>query len=257
MKKIKSYLKVNLSIKILEFNPIIQKHKLESVFFLYKKKFEKIKIVKSNQLEVFYLDKKDNKILKIENDLVSKICEYFQQKFKRKINYKIYIYKKIPLGSGLGAGSSNAACVLKYLIKKFKIDFKSEELDYIAKNIGSDIPFFLSNYKTALVYSYGEKVDKISTNWKVIKLIVNSLNSETRQVYKKYSTLRNEEKNSIEKFIKGCGKPFNDLQESFFLINPNYRNIFNSIIISGNAEKIVSGSGSAFVIFKRKRKLWK
>jgi 4-diphosphocytidyl-2-C-methyl-D-erythritol kinase len=257
MAKIKSYVKVNLSIKILDFNPIIKKHKLESVFLLYKKEFEKIKIIKSNQLQIFYVEKSQNKIIKIENDLVYKICKYFQERYKKTINYKIYIFKKIPYGSGLGAGSSNAAYVLKYFIKKFRIDLKSEELEYIAQNIGSDIPFFLSNYKTALVYSYGEKVKKISSNWKIIKVIVNSLNSETKLVYNKFSSLRNRQKNSIDKFIKGCEKPFNDLQESFFLLNPDYQNIFNSIIISDNAEKIVSGSGSAFVIFKRKRKLWK
>ncbi|MGC8797860.1 MAG: 4-(cytidine 5'-diphospho)-2-C-methyl-D-erythritol kinase [candidate division WOR-3 bacterium] len=56
---------------------------------------------------------------------------------------EILIHKKIPIGAGLGGGSSNAATVLAGLNRLFSHPLKPQQLSTIARKIGSDIPFFL------------------------------------------------------------------------------------------------------------------
>ena len=57
--------------------------------------------------------------------------------------YSIYLEKNIPIGSGLGGGSSNAATTLKVLDTLWNLDLSNNELLKIAKSIGSDVPFFI------------------------------------------------------------------------------------------------------------------
>jgi 4-diphosphocytidyl-2-C-methyl-D-erythritol kinase len=56
---------------------------------------------------------------------------------------EIFIEKKIPVGRGLGGGSSNAASVLKGLNKLWQLNFSSEELADFGKELGMDVPFFI------------------------------------------------------------------------------------------------------------------
>lgn len=66
--------------------------------------------------------------------------------------------KQIPSGAGLGGGSSNAATVLKALFQIFPERRTQKELFAIAKELGSDVPFFLGNSSRTLVEGTGEKL---------------------------------------------------------------------------------------------------
>lgn len=70
---------------------------------------------------------------------------------------RIMVKKKIPPGSGLGGGSSNAAAVIKWLNDFFGLKFSQEELQRLAEKVGSDVPFFLYG-GLALVSGRGEVV---------------------------------------------------------------------------------------------------
>ena len=56
---------------------------------------------------------------------------------------RINLNKNIPPGSGLGGGSSNAACVLKGLIKLYNLNIRHKDLIKISSLIGADVPFFI------------------------------------------------------------------------------------------------------------------
>lgn len=58
-------------------------------------------------------------------------------------NLKIHLHKAIPIGAGLGGGSSDAACLLKAVNKHFELKISDSELSLIALEIGSDCPFFI------------------------------------------------------------------------------------------------------------------
>jgi 4-diphosphocytidyl-2-C-methyl-D-erythritol kinase len=72
--------------------------------------------------------------------------------------HKVMVYKNIPAFAGLGGGSSNAATFLKMITKAVGLDLTNEELMRVGMDVGADVPFFLSGYKSANVTGFGEIV---------------------------------------------------------------------------------------------------
>ncbi len=73
----------------------------------------------------------------------------------------IDLNKVVPIGAGLGGGSSDAACVLMSLNEAWNLDLSKEELQKLALELGSDVPFFLE--KTACIAEgRGEKLNPIN-----------------------------------------------------------------------------------------------
>ena len=89
------------------------------------------------------------------NNLIIKSIKLFNP----KLNFKIHLHKNIPIGSGLGGGSSNATFLLKYLNNNNK--YSNDEIMNISKKIGSDCPFFLEN-KSKYITGKGEKMENIN-----------------------------------------------------------------------------------------------
>lgn len=107
----------------------------------------------------------------ISKNLAGKIALAFLNQFKLNYKVSIDIQKSIPVGAGLGGGSSNAASVMNGLIcavgneilegkRISKDEFKKVCLE-IASNIGSDIPYFLTG-GLSIVEGVGEKVTPIT-----------------------------------------------------------------------------------------------
>lgn len=69
---------------------------------------------------------------------------------------EIHLTKRIPIGAGLGGGSSNAGALLGFLAPY--LGYSDEKLLSIASKIGSDVPFFLKG-GTAMVSGYGEVIE--------------------------------------------------------------------------------------------------
>lgn len=158
--KLKAYAKVNLCLKVYK-GVSDAKHRIDSVMCLYKKLYDKISIRKSNELFVLY--KENGKDICLSDCIVAKSLKYLNTHFNIDINYKIKIVKRIPFGGGLGGGSSDAAAVINYVLSQnpgIQLDLKD-----IALELGSDIPFFLSQYEIARVGGYGETVAPIY-NWR-------------------------------------------------------------------------------------------
>ncbi|NPA39773.1 MAG: 4-(cytidine 5'-diphospho)-2-C-methyl-D-erythritol kinase [Thermodesulfobacteria bacterium] len=96
-----------------------------------------------------------------EENLVYKAWLAFKEEFNIPEEVKIKVKKEIPIGAGLGGGSSNAASVLKGLAYLYGIPWDDERLFKIAKKLGADVPFFLSPYITAIGEGIGEKLTPI------------------------------------------------------------------------------------------------
>ncbi len=76
----------------------------------------------------------------------------------------IIIRKTIPVGAGLGGGSSNAATVLRGLARLWKVTPSERDLFSMAARIGSDVPFFLKG-GTALATGRGQNLDHLRSQW--------------------------------------------------------------------------------------------
>ena len=141
--KIKSYCKINLSLKVIKkmkngyhtINSIITFCNLHDIISITKNKKLNDNITFTGMFKKG-INKKLNTITNLLNLL---------RKDKFLINqfFKISIKKNIPHGSGLGGGSSNAAYLLNYLNDKMKLKLNTKYMNLIANKIGNDVPIIL------------------------------------------------------------------------------------------------------------------
>jgi 4-diphosphocytidyl-2-C-methyl-D-erythritol kinase len=90
-----------------------------------------------------------------EQNLVFKAALMMREYASMKTGARIVLKKQIPLGAGLGGGSSDAACTLSGLNRIWRLGLSVEELKTIGSGLGSDVPFFL-NCPLAVAEGRGE-----------------------------------------------------------------------------------------------------
>ena len=124
----------------------------------------------------------NNKNLANEDNLIVKACSMLSQKCNLDIGLNISLTKNIPIGSGLGGGSSNAAVTIHAINKLYDIQLSQGDLLSYAERIGSDVPFFI-NGGTAEVSGRGDIINKISSEQKFYVLIFPDISIVTREIY--------------------------------------------------------------------------
>jgi len=111
------------------------------------------------------------------------------QSMLKKSDYKggvlVKIEKRIPLGAGLGGGSSNAATALKAMNQLLKIGLPKKELMSMGLEIGADIPFFFFE-GAAIASGIGERLKKIELPEVWYVLIYPNFEVSTRWAYRKF-----------------------------------------------------------------------
>ncbi|MCR5814142.1 MAG: 4-(cytidine 5'-diphospho)-2-C-methyl-D-erythritol kinase [Desulfovibrio sp.] len=104
----------------------------------------------------------------------------------------IRLNKGIPLGAGLGGGSSDAACLLRFLNSKLHAALSEAQLQKVALSVGADVPFFLRQ-EPARVRGLGEKLSACRCAflpcW--LLLVTPPLHIDTAWAYHEYDRLRN------------------------------------------------------------------
>ena len=134
--------KVNLGLQILNKREDGY-HNLHSLFIEIDLADELI-FTPSDEFHLTIEGKEGAEISLDESNLITKSYRLFQSIMKNvSTEYAIHLKKIIPIGSGLGGGSSNAAAVLRVLNKLWKINFSPSKLEKIGKELGADIPFFI------------------------------------------------------------------------------------------------------------------
>ncbi|MDA3895412.1 MAG: 4-(cytidine 5'-diphospho)-2-C-methyl-D-erythritol kinase [Desulfobacteraceae bacterium] len=165
---------------------------------------------------------------------------------------RIDIEKNIPIGAGLGGGSSNAAAVLNGLNTFYGSPVSNKDLMVAGKSIGADVPFFIYG-KPAVATGIGD----ILTPCDCIKscpilLIYPSVPVSTAEVYKKLNlTLTKTKKiNTKTLFELNLGQDsakelFNDLESVAIGMCPEIQKAKASLMANGSSTALMTGSGSA------------
>ena len=78
-----------------------------------------------------------------EKDLIYRAAVKLKERYEVSSGVRFYLEKKMPLGAGLGGGSSDAAAALRLLNKLWGLKASFEELEQIGASLGADIPFFI------------------------------------------------------------------------------------------------------------------
>lgn len=120
------------------------------------------------------------------NNLVYKAATLMQGLARGSRGVAITLSKGIPLASGLGGGSSNAAMTLQVLNEMWSVNLPHKRLIDVAAQLGSDVPFFVSGRSTALATGRGEKVQVLPSpakSWLVLLRPPIELANKTREMY--------------------------------------------------------------------------
>ncbi len=245
--KIKSYAKINISLKIL--GKLKSKfHKIESLFYfinLYDEIFIK-KINDKNHKIIFY-GKFSKGISK--NNTISNLLKIIEHKLCGQ-KYLIKINKKIPQKSGMGGGSMNASSLLKFFIKKKKLSLNSKEIIKISSKIGSDVKIGMQK-KASILYGNGN-IKYLNNKIKLYTLLVRpNFGCSTKTIYsnvKYFSKPVFNIKKRIKINYKFLSNLKNDLEEPSFRKYPLLKKIK---IFMEKLENILfvnmTGSGSTIV----------
>jgi len=237
--KLISPAKINLNLKVIKFDKNLQKHKLSSKIAIIKL-HDVIEIKPSNDLSIIYRDTNKKKIF-VKNDIIKKTIKYFDKKYKKKSKFNILVDKKIPIGYGIGGGSSNAASILKYLYKFYKINPKN--FFYDAPELGSDVLLFFNQTPKIIdgIKSY-RILNKNTARWKKIYLIFPRTKNLTTSIFSHFR------KNSISE--KTTKNPFrNDLLKSSLAVNPEFFDIYSLMLSEKKKFSFFGMSGSGSSIF--------
>ncbi|MDO8536139.1 MAG: 4-(cytidine 5'-diphospho)-2-C-methyl-D-erythritol kinase, partial [Candidatus Omnitrophota bacterium] len=107
-----------------------------------------------------------------EDNLCFKAAEAILRYGKVKSGVRIDINKKIPLASGLGGGSSDAAAVLRGINKLFDLKLSGRILLNMAKELGADVPFFVLNTAFAIGKGRGDELKVVRPGKRFWHLII-------------------------------------------------------------------------------------
>ncbi len=209
---IRSYSKINLDLKV-NFKSKNSLHEIE-FFYCLINLFDLIKIrkIKKNKDKINFKGPFNKLVNRKRNSI------YFLLQKLRKLKlisnyYSVTIFKNIPVFSGLGGGTSNAAFVLKYLLKN-KID--QNLIKKLEGILGSDTQLFfkkqgfLKNLRTIIELKKKFKFYFVLTQPKIkcsTKEIYSKVKKFTKKKHINYNTLK-----SKKKFLKYLSRSRNDLQ---------------------------------------------
>ena len=168
----------------------------------------------------------------------------------KEIHCDIKIVKNIPLGGGLGGGSSNAAAALIGINFLFKLGLSFSELMKLGKKLGADVPFFIFG-KNAHASGIGEKLsEEIKNSNKKYLLLFPQVHSSTKELFSEWDDLSKDSQESI------LMKEENSFLPIFLEKNQDIKKIFNEL--NQNHSFKLSGTGSTiFCTYNDKSKIEK
>ncbi len=160
----------------------------------------------------------------------------------------LHLQKNIPMGAGLGGGSSDAAYTLKALNQLFDLKIKNTELSEMASFLGSDCAFFIDS-SPKLCTSKGEIMSKVKIDLFgcYLKLIYPNIHVSTKQAYSnvKCHISKNNIKQDVENpIIMWKNTITNSFEQSVFQLHPILSSIKQSLYDEGAIYASMTGSGS-------------
>jgi 4-diphosphocytidyl-2-C-methyl-D-erythritol kinase len=250
----KAFAKINLGLQVLNkrtdgfhnINTVFYKLKLYD--FLEFKSSKKFNIINVHNLN-----------LQINENLIYKAYHLLKKDFDIS-PIEVIFDKKIPIGAGLGGGSSDAAETLKAIVEFFELKIETNKLNEYGLALGSDVPYFL-NEGTAQAFSRGEKLTYFDFKIPYHLILINpGIHISTQWAYKSLNRSKSEVqitnfKSYLQNFIVNSESLkeniINDFESIVFEKYPEIKHIKEFLYKNGSVFALMSGSGSSvFGLFK-------
>lgn len=169
--------------------------------------------------------RRDNQILltpaiegvKTEDNLIYRAAEALRQAANCDLGADIHIDKILPMGGGLGGGSSNAATTLVALNHLWQTNLSVDELAEIGLKLGADVPVFVRG-TSAFAEGVGEKLQPAEPEEKWLLVAKPDISIATVDIFTHPDLPRNTEKRSLDALLRGVYE--NDCEKIVRSLNP-------------------------------------
>lgn len=187
-----------------------------------------------------------------QDNLIFKAAKLLQEKSKTTLGVTIQWQKILPLGSGLGGGSSNAATVLVALNQLWNLNYSKQILIELGVRIGADVPFFIFGH-SAFAEGIGEQLSAFTFPPCWILILVPDCHVNTAKMYAAPELTRSTPRLRIEALVQGETKTLlKGLKNDFEPVVRRYHPEVDEALkwLSNFSDARLSGSGaSVFACF--------
>jgi len=247
--KVRAYAKINLGLHVLGKRSDGY-HNIETVFRLIDL-YDELEIVQNDQGTYFSSNKPE-----LSNDgtnLCLRAAHLLRDLTGCHMGVEMKLTKRIPIGAGLGGGSSDAAATLKGLTKLWSLDINPEELQTISESLGSDVPFFFTG-QTAHATGRGEILESFALPLPYSILVATPpIHVSTAWAYSSLRLAENRNRPKLRDLLSGTVRDTgalrreltNDFEETVFRQYPEILRLKETIFSGGAEVALMSGSGSS------------
>jgi 4-diphosphocytidyl-2-C-methyl-D-erythritol kinase len=252
---VRAHAKLNLSLRVLHRRPD-HFHELRTIFQT---------ISLADQLDIALTPSRTTEI-KIENssipdNLIERAARLALDEMRLTARIEFHLKKKIPMGAGLGGGSSDAAAVLLSLPPLAGGIIPMDRLLALGATLGSDVPFFLYG-GTALGLGKGEELYPLpDIRPREGVLITSNIHVSTPEAYRDLSAGLAPPAPKLACFQSGAWstegfEAVNDFEAPVFQRHPELQATKDRLRLMGAEPALMTGSGSAiFALFNQKETL--
>lgn len=195
-----------------------------------------------------------------DENIVFKTLKVMSEETGKFLSADIFINKKIPMGGGLGGGSSNAASIIKAVNEMYELKLGIEEMLTIAEKVGSDVPFFIFK-EPAIVKGRGNEIKRIDLRFPFYFLIhYPGFKIDTKWAYNAISRdlskdISKKEENferilfllNEKKYHEALYNIENEFEKIIFKEFPEYKDLIDFYKEKGALRSFLTGTGSCLV----------
>ena len=192
------------------------------------------------------------------DNLIVRAAARLMERHSVQKGLRIELCKRIPMGAGLGGGSSDAAAALKAVNLLFGLGLTEEELRSVGKTIGADVPFFIAG-GTAQAFGIGEKLVHYGKLPLPVMLVAKPpLSVSTAWAYRAVDEAGSLFHPQMEKLLEAmkagdyagiCRYAGNTFEEPVFAAWPQIRTLKEKMLSLGAGACVMTGSGAAVFAF--------
>ncbi len=246
--------KINIGLNIIEKRKD-GFHNLESVFYPIADLYDVLEVVKNSENQLEFISSGITISGDFNDNLCVKAFRLLQKDYPISF-VKIHLHKVIPIGAGLGGGSSDASFMLKVLNELFELNLTSNQLINYARKLGSDCAFFIEN-KPVYAYQKGDEFEEVALDLSsyAIKIEYPNIHIGTSEAYRGVIPIKST--TNLKELIKSPIHNWkstikNDFEESIFHNHPKIKQLKEEMYKKGALYASMTGSGSAvYGIFKK------
>jgi len=176
-------------------------------------------------------------------DICVRAAVLLQKRSGVKKGVQIDLLKRIPMGAGLGGGSSDAATVLCVLNQLWSCGLTQTQLAQLGLELGADVPVFVNGY-SAWAEGRGEKLQAVSLGQRYYVLVFPGLSISTAEVF--HHPLLKRDSKPVEMSSSRLQPGRNDCEAVALQMYPELNNVITDMSIWG--EPYMSGTGSTFFL---------